>query len=371
MSSEGRMNVRADGYLPKGTCVALGAATFAAFGCATSGAPDQSTGGDAGFADAAADARAGADASTDVVPSDGGPAADEAWNEAASSEAGEDAMADAGPVVGPYVRFANFVPDAPPLDLCLVPHGSGQSSVSLLKALPPNLASDAGTAGRAALAYAQVSNYVDLSTLSFGAGAYDLLLLAAGQDCDAGTTDGGFAGLSTSVPSLQGSTFYTLAAMGDASPLNLDAKLQVAPFIDESVPPVPDYDLRFINAAADAPSLDFNQYGTPILVEAYFGQAASLAMVPVPYAPITDAYLATNWDLKGKLGATISPGTVTTHTYAATALLANQPTAGIVTFIAIGGKSYDSVHPPAIVECQDGSVLPQAFLSPCTVLPAN
>jgi hypothetical protein len=367
----------------------LAAAVLAIAGCASSGssATSEST-SDTGVESAASDAAEGATQAAAEASVDGG-ATDAGDGQPGDGEPGDavaDAAVDAGPIVGPFVRFAHFVPDAPALDLCVVPHGSGSPAVSLLQTLALNLA-DGGVeggapAGTPALSYSQVSNYVDLSTRSFGAGAYDLRVLAAGEDCTtgAGAGDAGFAPVNTRVPSLLPGTFYTLAAMGDADRVNPDAMLQVAPFVDDTVlPSTADWSLRFINAAPSAPSLDFDELGEqlpiPVLIDALFGQAASVAIVPVPYAATQNGYLtlSTSWRLSGSstypVGAAPSAGSATTSSYSAVGVLPGSLNTGIVTFIGIGGKSSDTTHPPAIEECQDGPVHPQAFLSPCTVLP--
>jgi hypothetical protein len=84
---------------------------------------------------------------------------------------------------------------------------------------------------------------------------------------------------------------------------------------------------------------------------------------------LPNAYLTSVNTLSSNVGAAISPGTATTSTYSAKARISGKISTGIVTFVAIGGKSSDTAHTPAIEQCQDGTVLSQAFLSPCKVLP--
>jgi hypothetical protein len=91
-------------------------------------------------------------------------------------EAGDDAgsVGDAAPTQ-PMVRFAQLSPDAPPLDVCLAPHGTGMFAGPLLEQLAEDagLAPDANAPG---LSFADVSAY-----FAIDAGSYDVRLVPAGS----------------------------------------------------------------------------------------------------------------------------------------------------------------------------------------------
>jgi hypothetical protein len=173
----------------------------------------------------------------------------------------QDAGAAPPPVAG--LRVANWSPDAPPVDFCMAPHGSGAYAGPVLAGAQQ----DAGGAGAVGLSFPQVSVYSLVQP-----GSYDVRVVVAGtSDCSIGALlvpDATMLGLS------QGATM-TVALIGEAQPAPGHPLMGLVPFADDFVappsatPPPPPADgaapapfvtdrlaLRFIHAAPGFASVD-------------------------------------------------------------------------------------------------------------------
>lgn len=192
-----------------------------------------------------------ADAGVDGSVSDGG-----------APDVAGDAF-EAGPVLLSAVRVANWVPDAPPLDVCIAPSGSGFPGAplmaSFLTALDAGGVEDGGNP--AGLAFQQVSSYVNVP-----AGQYDVRLVAAGStDCSSPIGSD-----LTGVSPLLFNTFNTLAILGELAPVAGAPSLRAVLYGDDrnapasNDPSAPYVGVRFINAGPNVPSADIGSYDNGI-----------------------------------------------------------------------------------------------------------
>jgi hypothetical protein len=251
-----------------------------------------------------------------VPGADAGPERD-----AAADDGGVDASGggDAAPTQA-MVRFAQLASDAPPLDVCLAPRGTGNYLGPLLEHLAEDAGLPAGAAA-AGLSFADVSAY-----FAVDAGAYDVRLVPAGatscamdavgppsmdagrddaeaeRDADVGAGaeasaeagDGAEAGAdasldagtgavddagsgvegsldagtpsrvtsplpadTTTLPPFVAGTFTTVLVAGELAPARSDAPFRMTAVVDDTVLAGGEASLRAINALPAVPTADF------------------------------------------------------------------------------------------------------------------
>jgi hypothetical protein len=154
---------------------------------------------------------------------------------------GDDETATASPV---QLRVAHLSPDAPAVDVCLAPAGTGRFTGPVLE--------QAG--GATGLSYAQVTRYLDVA-----AGTYDVRILAAtAADC-----------ASPVVPDTTGATLpagaaITVAATGLAAPGAGQPGFALVPLVDETQVAAGKAKVRFVHASPGTPPVDVGS-GEPAL----------------------------------------------------------------------------------------------------------
>ncbi len=150
-----------------------------------------------------------------------------------------DADADAAEAAAPvaYWRLANWSPGSPALDVCFAPSGAGWSGVQPAIGQP---AADAD-AGPGGAPFPQATRYFAMAP-----GAYSMRVVAAGAaDCSTGLVE--LAALM-----LPAGVHATLAVLGAPSPDAGTLPLRIALFADDVAAPDGQIGLRFINASASA-----------------------------------------------------------------------------------------------------------------------
>jgi hypothetical protein len=306
-------------------------------------------------------------------------------------DAGADEPADDAPTPVPQalLRVAQLSPDLPPVDVCVAPHGTTLFQGPLLEQLVASLGEDGGTdAAPPGLAYAQVSAY-----LSLDEGQYDVRLVAAGatscspslpssstsgdgaadaEAADGPDTDAASGGTPdwTDLPSLAFNTNTTLLIAGDWQPAGSDPGLTVALLGDDAVLVGPDAVLRAINAVPTWATADFGlgSFGSDwmaILSAVPFAAASADASVDSGGVD-SNGYLAIAPQQGEALGA--RPSSSDGGAAVAVATSVEIDFGSIATVIAIGGKTGDTAHPPALLLCTDNQPS-GALLSDCSVLP--
>jgi Domain of unknown function (DUF4397) len=135
------------------------------------------------------------------------------------------------------VRVAHLSPDAPAVDFCLAPAGTGQFTGPVL----------AAAGGRGGLAYTKVTRYLDVPAI-----AYDVRLVApASRDC--ARSLGGLPDV-TGLPALLAGEAFTLAATGELA--RGGTPFAVLAYRDDARPKQGKAKLRFIHASPGTPSVD-------------------------------------------------------------------------------------------------------------------
>jgi len=355
-----------------------------------------------------------------AAPGENADADEDAGVEASSEGFAGDATDDAAAESQAFVRIAQLSPDTPPLDVCVAPHGTS----SFLGPLFAQLAGQDGgeDGGPPGLAFGQVTAYLTLSP-----GTYDVRLVAAGAlDCtfalalpvpvqtsmgaddgaesapdDAATeddavddfdadeaqetdTDATQASMDAAAPDARGGpiarvadttnlaslafgTRWTLMIAGDLTPAGEDRGLTVSVMADDAELAGGAVLLRAVNAVPAAPSLDFGlgSFETswlPLLIDVAFGMASAQAG-PNDGVVDPDGYLALSALSNGVVSARPSTGATADTTVASDVTIA---VGSIATIAAIGGKTGDVAHPPALLLCVDNQP-PGALLSDCRV----
>src|SRR5262245_58603572 len=176
------------------------------------------------------------------------------------------AIAACGPATGPtlgtaHVRVAHLSPDAPNVDFCVAPHGTGDFT-------GPILATNGHLTG---LPYGNVTKYFDLD-----ADQYDVRLVAPGA-ADCKTALGGLPDF-TDLPNLPPETSATIAAeglvaFGSTTPFALHL------YIDDTAVPADMAKLHFIHTSPGTPPIDVGLGGGALFASVFsdiaYGNAAA------------------------------------------------------------------------------------------------
>jgi hypothetical protein len=243
--------------------------------------------------------------------------------------------ASASPV---KLRVAHLSPDAPEVDVCLAPAGTGQFSGPVLEA----------AGGAAGLAYGQATGYLDLD-----AGAYDVRIVAA----DATSCETSLVPDTTGV-ALEAGSVVTVAATGLAAPGADQPAFALVPFLDETDVAAGKAKVRFIHASPGTPPVDVGA-GSGTSFEPLF-TAVAFPTVDADLSPA--GYLET----APLSNATLSARATGTTADALVVENVSLPAGAIVTVFAIGLLEGDP--PLAVLVCVDDTVA-TALVSACTIAP--
>jgi hypothetical protein len=236
------------------------------------------------------------------------------------------------------LRVAHLSPDAPAVDVCLAPAGSGRFT-------GPVLEQAGATAG---LSYAQVTRY-----LSVPAGTYDVRVVAAtATDCS-----------SPVVPDTSGATLpagraITVAATGLAAPSTSQPAFALVPLVDDTQVGAGKAKVRFVHASPGTPPVD---------VGAGSGASFTPIFTAVPY-PEVDADRAPSGYVETDplSGATLSARVAGTTADALVVEGVTLPAGAIVTVFAVGLAGGEP--PLAALVCADDTA-ETALLSECALVP--
>jgi uncharacterized protein DUF4397 len=305
----------------------------------------------------------------------GAPSSDAGGDAGASTLEGGDDSGDEAEATAPQtqLRMAHVSPDAPPLDLCVAPHGSTSFRGPLVAQLAMGSTGDAGDAdietdaAVPGVAYAQVSAYVGLAP-----GPYDVRIVAAGaSSCDSAIAAGGDAAGPvadwTNLPPLAVDTSATLLLAGDLQPAGDDARLTLTLLTDDSVLSTGAAVVRAINAVPSERALDFGlgsgSAWEPLLTNVTFG-AASAATGPGEGTVDANGY--TPIPPLSSQAVSARPSSSDAGADVAVAMHVEIAQGSIATILAIGGKTGDSAHLPALLVCTDNQPS-GGVLSDCSV----
>lgn len=243
--------------------------------------------------------------------------------------------ATASPV---QLRIAHLSPDAPAVDVCLAPAGSGRFTGPVLE-----------QAGRAeGLTYAQVTGY-----LKVAAGSYDVRVVAAtALDCSAAIVP------DTSGATLPAGAAVTVAATGLVVPAEGQPGFALVPLVDDTQVGPGKAKLRFVHASPGTPPVDVGVGSgasfTPIFTAVPFGEvdadrAPAGYLETDPLSNVTVSARATG----STADALVVPGVT-------------LPAGAVVTVFAVGLLGGEP--PLAALVCADDP-LRTALLSECALAP--
>jgi hypothetical protein len=259
------------------------------------------------------------------------------------------------------LRVANWSADAPPVDFCLAPHGTGAFLGPLLAARAEAIdEAGAGEAGAPMLPFPAVSAYLVMPP-----GRYDARVVAAGAtDCSAGVIPD-----ATSLPPFLRNAATTIALIGANQPQASEPGLQIVGFPDEDYTPT-GVAVRAINASADLPLVDIGigtkfqllftgiRFGASSRSESDAGPTDA-APIPDPDGYVTQAFS----------GATVIVRSTNQTTSSAVATNVTVASGVRLTFVVIGGGAVEDAGGSAaqLLECVDNAGTAGLF-SDCSVI---
>lgn len=241
------------------------------------------------------------------------------------------------------IRVAHLSPDAPAVDVCLAPAGSGAFTKPLLASL----------GARAGLAYPQVTEYVQLPVAS-----YDVRIVLATE-----TTCANPAVPDTSNVTLTRDLTATVAAIGAldrSGPAIADPGFRLAVYADSLTAAAGKAKLRFIHASPGTPNVDVGILAPHFI--RLFGNV-EFGKVAVHGGIDAQGYLEAN-----PLNATIAARLANATTDALVIPNVSLPAGAIATAFAIGGKTGATTNPLRVLLCTD-SVRTTSLLAQCVVAP--
>jgi hypothetical protein len=197
----------------------------------------------------------------------------------AAVEVSEGGESGAGTV---FLRFANFSPDAPPVDFCVAPHGASVFQGPLVAGLATLLTSQGTTvdAGTPSISYSVMSAYVPVAA-PMTTTQFDVKVVPAGSpDCSSGPEASNMAATVT----VDVGTFGTVALLGQALPVAGRPGLQLVGLNDDTLPAgaeagSPKLYLRFLHASPLEPAVDFVLGAVdspPLFTRVAFGKTSQL-----------------------------------------------------------------------------------------------
>jgi hypothetical protein len=264
---------------------------------------------------------------------------------------GGDAADDQAQAAQAYLRIAHLSPDMPAIDVCIAPHGTTSFQGPLIGQLAADLAGDAEAGATPGVAYSQVSAYVPV-----GLGQMDVRIVAAGATaCSAP-----LAALpdTTSLPALAVDTYTTLLVAGDLLSAGGDQGVTVVMLPDDAVLAGGAASLRAVNAVPSQPALDFGMASLPdaspqwmALLEDVAFAGVSTRANPDDGAVDSKGYLAIEPFSDQPMVARASSSDATLAVAVANSVTITV--GSVATVFAIGGKTGDTAHPPALLLCND------------------
>lgn len=189
------------------------------------------------------------------------------------------------------VRIAHLSPDAPPVDVCIAPAGTGEFTGPLL-----------GTG----LAFGSVTKYLDVEATQ-----YDVRLVAPGA-ADCTTPLGGLPDF-TELPALPDGASATIAAEGH---VNGTVGFRLAAYIDDTDVTFGKAKLRFIHASPNTPAVDIGLGGgvafTPVFENIAFGASGYVETAPLDHNEISARATGTIADVIAIKPAPLPAGAIAT-----------------------------------------------------------
>ncbi len=242
---------------------------------------------------------------------------------------------DEGATSTARLRIAHLSPDAPAVDVCIAPHGTGAFSGPLL-----------ATAGAASgLSYGNVTKYLDVDAIQ-----YDVRIVAPGSaNCDQAV--GGLADI-TDLPVLPDGASATVAAIGrlDAS---TSQPFRLAAFIDDAEVTFGKAKLRVIHAAPGTAGVAVGFGGgvvfDPFIDNVQFGSTTQANNGYFEIAPVASGEITARDIVSGADAISIKPVMV--------------PAGAIVTAFAIGTAG-NALSPLDVLLCIDNAD-PNGLLATC------
>ncbi len=242
---------------------------------------------------------------------------------------------DEGATSTARLRIAHLSPDAPAVDVCIAPHGTGAFSGPLL-----------ATAGAASgLSYGNVTKYLDVEAIQ-----YDVRIVAPGSaNCDQAV--GGLADI-TDLPVLPDGASATVAAIGrlDAS---TSQPFRLAAFIDDAEVTFGKAKLRVIHAAPGTAGVAVGFGGgvvfDPFIDNVQFGSTTQANNGYFEIAPVASGEITARDIVSGADAISIKPVMV--------------PAGAIVTAFAIGTAG-NALSPLDVLLCIDNAD-PNGLLASC------
>jgi hypothetical protein len=218
------------------------------------------------------------------------------------------------------LRVAHLSPDAPPVDVCLAPAGTGRFTGPVLE--------QAG--GAAGLAYGQATRYLDVD-----ARTYDVRIVGAtAPNCDTAIVP------DTTGVALEAGRALTVAAIGLAAPGAGQPGFELLPLVDDTVVAPGSAKVRFVHAAPGAPPVDVGAGTgaafTPLFsavsfgsVDADRGSTGYLETAPLVGATLSARATGTDDDALVVENVTLPAGTIVT-VFAAGVLGGSPPLTALV-----------------------------------------
>ncbi len=265
-----------------------------------------------------------------------------------ATEAAPDIGLAPAPPTTALLRFANWSPDAPTIDMCVAPHGTAAFQGPIMARLAAMYENDAGTgseAGVPGLASPWVSAYMLMAPAQ-----YDARIVVAGS----GSCAVGIGQDATQLPYLQAGGAETIGIVEQAASVPTGYKMRIIGFPDD-VSPTGVTAIRVINAVTAMPQIDV---GTGSLANNTF--LAIFQHVPIDMTGQSNgAWIPFLVDANGYYAnAAIPSMLLSAHATGATsdAVTASNPTAispGSVVTIAVVGRAAGAGT--ALVECFDNA----------------
>jgi hypothetical protein len=224
------------------------------------------------------------------------------------------------------LRIAHLSPDAPAVDICIAPHGSGTFTGPVL--------ANAGAA--AGLAYGSVTKYLDID-----AQQYDVRVVAPGAtSCNEAV--GGLADI-TDLPVLPSGASATIAAIGRLDSAT-SQPFRLAAFIDDTDVTFGKAKLRVIHAAPGTAGVAVGFGGgavfSPFIDNVQFGSTTQANNGYFEIAPVAGAEITARDIVSGRDAISIKP--------------VNVPAGAIVTAFAIGTAG-NQLSPLDVLLCVDNA----------------
>ena len=215
---------------------------------------------------------------------------------------GCDAVVDPTPPPSARVRVAHLSPDAPAVDFCIAPAGTGAFAGPVL----------GGAGDPLGIAYASVTRYLDVA-----AQQYDVRLVAPGAaDCSrplvADVTD---------LPELPPGASATLAATGKLDHDGTGQPFAVRAYLDDDAVPAGQAKLRFVHASPGTPPVDVGTGGgalfAPVFPDIAYGETLGrdngyLTTPPLDGIELSARVAGTATDVLSITPASLPAGTIAT-----------------------------------------------------------